>query len=54
MDAENRAVMKQMANLLGVSFQTLFIRLRQFGMIEYHPIEELLVNQIRDEEVSAL
>lgn len=54
LDAENRAVMKQMANLLGVSFQTLFIRLRQFGMIEYHPIEELLVNQIRDEEVSAL
>jgi Zn-dependent peptidase ImmA (M78 family) len=43
---ESRIVVKQMADLLGVSIQTLFIRLRQFGMIEYRPIEELLAKQI--------
>ena len=43
---ESRIVAKQMADLLGVSIQTLFIRLRQFGMIEYRPIEELLAKQI--------
>ena len=43
---ESRIVVKQMADLLGVSIQTLFIRLRQFGMIDYRPIDELLAKQI--------
>ena len=43
---ESRVVVKQMADLLGVSIQTLFIRLRQFGMIDYRPIDELLAKQI--------
>lgn len=52
-DPEGRAVMKQMADLLGVRFQPLFIRLRQFGLLEYHPIEELLMKQILESEVIA-
>jgi hypothetical protein len=45
--------MKQMADLLGVRFQPLFIRLRQFGLIDYHPLEELLMKQILESEVYA-
>ena len=52
-DPEGRAVMKQMADLLGVRFQPLFIRLRQFGLLEYHPIEELLMKQILESEAIA-
>lgn len=50
-DPEGRVIMRQMANLLGVRFQPLFIRLRQFGLLDYHPIEELLMKQILDSEV---
>ena len=50
-DPEGRGVMKQMATLLGVKFQLLFLRLRQFGFLDYHPLEELLSTQIQDQEV---
>ena len=52
-DSEGRVVMKQMADLLGVRFQPLFIRLRQFGLLDYHSLEELLMKQILDSEVYA-
>ena len=52
-DPEGRVIMKQMADLLGVRFQPLFIRLRQFGLLDYHPLEELLMNQILESEVYA-
>ncbi len=45
-DPEGRVIMKQMADMLGVRFQPLFIRLRQFGLLDYHPLEELLMKQI--------
>ena len=52
-DPEGRVIMKQMADLLGVRFQPLFIRLRQFGLLDYHPLEELLMKQILESEVYA-
>ena len=52
-DSHNRNVLRQMIGLLGVRFQPLYIRLCQFGMVEYRPLEELLVKQIRDAEVSS-
>ena len=52
-DPEGRVIMKQMADLLGVRFQPLFIRLRQFGLLDYHPLEEVLMKQILESEVYA-
>lgn len=50
-DAEGRLIMKQMTDLLGVRFQPLTIRLRQFGMLDYRPLEELIRKQILESEV---
>ena len=41
-----RMTLNQMTNLLGVSFQTLYIRFKQFGMLDYRPFGELLENHI--------
>lgn len=50
-DAEGRLLMKRMTELLEVRFQPLAIRLRQFGMLDYRPLEELIRRQILESEV---
>lgn len=39
---EERTKMNKMAAQIGVSFTALFIRLRQYGLLEYHPISEYI------------
>ena len=36
-----------MADSMGVSFTALVIRLRGFGMLNYHPLEEYMEKEIR-------
>ncbi len=39
---KEQKVISRMAAQVGVSYTAMLIRLRQFGMLEYHPIEEYL------------
>ena len=45
-DPKERMTLKQMTDFLGVSFQTLYIRFKQFGMLDYRPFGELLAKHI--------
>lgn len=39
---EERTTINKMAAQIGVSYTALLIRLKQLGMLEYHPLEEYL------------
>ena len=49
---EERIILNKMAAQVGVSFTALLIRLRQFGMLEYHPISEYIETTLRMEVYS--
>ena len=39
---DERIILNKMAAQIGVSFTALMIRLRQFGMLDYHPLGEYI------------
>jgi len=43
---EERIKLNKMAAQIGASFTALLIRLRQFDMIEYHPLDEYIDSQL--------
>ena len=42
-----KVIIQKMADSMGVSFTALVIRLRGFGMLNYHPLEEYMEKEIR-------
>lgn len=43
---QERIAINKMAAQIGVSYTALMIRLRQFGLLEYHPLEEYIETQL--------